>query len=123
MVGRSTIPEGAALSGSDEKMMAKYKVFSKTYDNLFYLFERTIFSQKEMDPRAALLRKIQGNRLRVLDVCCGSGRDSIAIAQGDSSNTITGVDLSPDMLARANRQARKLGLKNASFHQMDATRL
>lgn len=29
------------MSGSDEKMLAKYKAFSKTYDNLFYLFERT----------------------------------------------------------------------------------
>ena len=70
------------MSKSD--MILKYKVFSKIYDNLFYLLEKIVFLNEKIDPRAALDQKIPNDNLRILDVCCGTGRDSIAIAKPSS---------------------------------------
>ncbi len=116
---KTTTAERGPVSENDRQMISKYKVFSRSYDNVFYLLERLVFWKDEMDPRAVLVRKIPDDDLSILDVCCGTGRDSLALAK--SNNTITGIDLSPHMLARARKKARMKGLTNTSFHQMNAT--
>lgn len=56
---------------------------------------------------------------RVLDVACGTGAQLEAFAKRGFS--VTGVDLSPDMLARAERKLR--GRKNVTLVQCDAMHL
>jgi demethylmenaquinone methyltransferase/2-methoxy-6-polyprenyl-1,4-benzoquinol methylase len=109
------------VTASDREMISKYRVFSLTYDNLFYGLERLVFLNEKMDPRAALVRRVPDNNLRVLDVCCGTGRDSIALA--NSGNRVTGIDMSPDMLALAKKKIRKLGVQSVSFLRMKATEI
>ena len=46
---------------------------------------------------------------RVLDLACGSGRHAMSFAKRGYAD-VTGVDLSPALLAEANEQSRKLGL-------------
>ena len=59
----------------------------------------------------------------VLDVGCGSGNWSLALAR--AGYRVRGVDLSPEMIARAWDAARELGLSEdaASFRVGDAERL
>ena len=49
----------------------------------------------------------------VLDVACGTGSLSLAIAK--RANRVTGIDLSEDMIITAQRAARKSKAENASL--------
>ena len=58
-------------------------------------------------------------RGRVLEVAVGTGRN---LSHYNSESTITGVDLSPEMLALAKQHAADLG-RNADLHEGDAAQL
>jgi arsenite methyltransferase len=52
---------------------------------------------------------------RVLDLGCGAGTDSLVAAQMVGSGHVTGIDMTPAMLAKARRAAEELGVSNAEF--------
>src|SRR5918994_5046266 len=53
---------------------------------------------------------------RVLDVGCGAGTDSLVAAQMVAPDgRITGIDMTPQMLAKARRAAEEMGLDNVEF--------
>jgi len=56
---------------------------------------------------------------RVLDVACGTGRNFGHVPE---SAAVVGVDISPDMLARAREVATELG-RSVELKQMDAQQL
>lgn len=58
---------------------------------------------------------------RVLDVACGGG----VVACGFAPHVahVTGIDMTPAMLARAAEHAKMLGLTNVTWQQGDATKL
>ena len=58
------------------------------------------------------------NGLRALDVCTGTGEVALALARAGAS--VTGIDLSEDMLRQAQR---KYGAYGVRFLRMDATQL
>lgn len=58
---------------------------------------------------------------RVLDVCCGTGDQALHYAARGIE--ATGIDLSADMIAQAEKGRRKRGLKNVSFGVENATKL
>ena len=53
---------------------------------------------------------------RVLDLGCGAGTDSLVAAQmvGPAGH-VTGIDMTPEMLARARRAAAEMGAANVDF--------
>jgi SAM-dependent methyltransferase len=58
---------------------------------------------------------------RVIDVGCGCGSTSLAIASRiGPSGRVLGVDISTQMLARARERARSAGVANAEFANADA---
>jgi SAM-dependent methyltransferase len=58
---------------------------------------------------------------RVLDVGCGCGDSSLeAVARVAPDGSVTGVDISAPMLARARERARQAGVAAASFLEADA---
>ncbi|MBP5743869.1 MAG: class I SAM-dependent methyltransferase, partial [Oscillospiraceae bacterium] len=59
----------------------------------------------------------QGKNLRILDV--GTGNGFFACLLAAEGHTVTGIDLTPDMVQRAEHMAAVLGLK-ADFQIMDA---
>ena len=53
---------------------------------------------------------------RVADLGCGAGTDSLVAAQMvGPSGRVTGVDMTPEMLAKARSAAAELGAKNVEF--------
>ncbi len=61
---------------------------------------------------------------RVLDLGSGAGTDSLIAAQmvGEEGH-VTGVDMTPEMLAKARAAARELGAANVEFVEAEAERL
>lgn len=67
-----------------------------------------------------ILRRFNHKPTTILDLCCGTGRVSVLLAQ--KGYQVTGVDISPEMIevARRKPEARK-GL--VDFHVQDASKL
>lgn len=62
--------------------------------------------------------------IRVLDVATGTGAVLVPFAQAiGPSGRITGIDLSPGMLDRAEANVKKMALTNVDLHEMDAEHL
>lgn len=60
----------------------------------------------------------------VLDIGCGAGVDSIIAARlVGPAGTVTGIDLVPEMLARARENARLVGIDNVTFQESSAEHL
>lgn len=60
----------------------------------------------------------------VLDIGCGAGVDSIIAAKlVGPSGAVTGIDLVPEMLARASENARLAGVDNVTFQESSAEKL
>ena len=61
---------------------------------------------------------------RVLDLGCGAGLDSLVAAQMvGPEGSVTGIDMTPEMLAKARASAGELGAGNVSFVEGEAERL
>ena len=61
---------------------------------------------------------------RVLDLGCGAGTDSLVAAQMvGPEGSVTGIDMTPEMLAKARASAAELGVGNVEFLEAEAERL
>src|SRR5581483_1342635 len=56
---------------------------------------------------------------RVLELGCGDGGNLLPLAFALPGSAFTGVDLAPGAIAKANAEARALGLANIQFHCAD----
>jgi arsenite methyltransferase len=61
---------------------------------------------------------------RVLDLGSGAGTDSLVAAQmvGEQGH-VTGIDMTPEMLAKSRSAARTMGVRNVEFVEGEAERL
>ncbi|HET8822012.1 MAG TPA: methyltransferase domain-containing protein [Thermoleophilaceae bacterium] len=63
-------------------------------------------------------------RERVLDLGSGAGTDSLVAAQMvGPEGTVTGIDMTPEMLAKARAAATEMGATNVEFIETEAERL
>ena len=61
---------------------------------------------------------------RVLDIGSGAGTDSLVAAQMvGPEGRVVGIDMTPEMLAKARRAAAEMGAENVEFLEADAERL
>ena len=61
---------------------------------------------------------------RVLDLGSGAGTDSLIAAQMvGAEGAVTGVDMTPEMLAKARQAAAEMGVSNVEFVEAEAERL
>jgi len=70
----------------------------------------------------ALVARLQQYRrqpLKILDLCTGSGCIALALAHQFPLSSVLGVDIAPQALELARRNARKLGLTNVVFIASD----
>jgi SAM-dependent methyltransferase len=77
--------------------------------------ERTHW-QDRLAPLDEALARIDASPARVADLGCGTGEATIALAQRFASAWVIGVDISPEMLARARVAAREAGTA-IQFHE------
>jgi len=71
---------------------------------------------------ARISQVVQGGKT-VLDLGCGPATQLAQVAQFNPEIAFTGLDLSPAMLADAQRHVQELALSNVDFRQGDITRL
>lgn len=86
-------------------------------------YESSLFDEDRIEqaPQEAYniisLANLEGpESLKILDLCCGIGRHSIAMAM--MGHQVTGVDISKDYLERAKKTAKIAGV-DVDFHQAD----
>jgi SAM-dependent methyltransferase len=61
---------------------------------------------------------------RVLDLGCGAGTDSLVAAQMvGPDGSVTGIDMTPEMLAKAGASAAEMGAEHVEFVEAEAERL
>ncbi|OGW52718.1 MAG: methyltransferase type 11 [Nitrospirae bacterium RBG_19FT_COMBO_55_12] len=89
-----------------------FNTVSEGYDNKALRF----FSMSA--EHMASLIGLRGNE-HVLDVACGTGHASLAIARLLPKGRITAVDLSPGMLEQARKKAATIGTRNVEFLERD----
>jgi SAM-dependent methyltransferase len=70
-----------------------------------------------------VLPATDGSYPAILDAGCGSGVFSYELAKRHPEAKVTGVELEPDLVARANEIAKRAHLANCSFQEGDVTKL
>lgn len=98
-------------------------VFDSTYASAYDLFYQDKDYAAECDLIEEAFRRFgSGEVRRVLDLGCGTGNHAVPLAE--RGYRVTGVDRSPDMLARARAKAEAngLGAEKVAFEQGDITR-
>lgn len=61
-----------------------------------------------------------GTRDRVLDIGCGAGQTTREAARATTEGSVTGMDVSPDMLARARELTDAVEFRNITYRRGDA---
>ncbi len=107
------------MESYSDKVKFQYKMLAKVYD----LMDIIGFPVKKNNPRLALAKHIQNESLSVLDVCTGTGNSAISIAARNLNNEVTGIDISEQMLAVADRKIKKKNLSNVKLLCMDAAHI
>lgn len=100
-------------------MNLPYRITSKFIDlvDVFY------FNNQNTNPRKGILEFVSDEKLKVLEVCIGTGTNSIIIAENRPNTEIVGIDLSKEMLALAKEKIEKRGIINIKTLIMDATNM
>ncbi|MGL5150135.1 MAG: class I SAM-dependent methyltransferase [Clostridium sp.] len=99
--------------------MLKYSIISKFYDLLDVFY----FKNNENNPRKKMAKIIPNEKINILEICIGTGSNTIAIKKENPKVNIIGIDLSQDMLNIANEKFEKLNMKNIKTILMDGTKL
>lgn len=98
------------------KNAVKFRYLSKIYD----LLDLFLFPKTSGNPRYGLLTHFENDEHRILDVCFGTGASSLLIAQNNPKVSITGIDLSPEMILKGMKKVRAFHLENIYVEKMDA---
>jgi 2-polyprenyl-3-methyl-5-hydroxy-6-metoxy-1,4-benzoquinol methylase len=91
------------------------------FENYAESYEKEIFTAGTLGECDFIEQEIQFNKnLKILDIGCGTGRHSIELTKRGYS--VTGIDLSESMLAKAKKKAAEQNL-NIDFQLHDARQL
>ncbi|HEY6951944.1 MAG TPA: class I SAM-dependent methyltransferase [Bacteroidota bacterium] len=95
--------------------------YEELFANYANQYEKESFTKGTLGEVDFIEREISSNRSTgILDIGCGTGRHAIELARRGYS--VTGIDLSESMLAKARLKAREAGLR-IEFIQSDARTL
>lgn len=96
-----------------------YTVLSKIYD----LMDIIYFSDRTRSPREKILACIPNDKIKVIDVCCGTMSNSLSVAVKRPKVQIVGLDMSKSMLRIAQKKIGAKGIDNAHVKVGDATNI
>jgi demethylmenaquinone methyltransferase / 2-methoxy-6-polyprenyl-1,4-benzoquinol methylase len=99
---------------TDPRLERVHRFFSgtgRTYDAMVY------YATFGIDHRwkRRIVNLIPANATRVLDLACGTGISTLAIAQAHPRCQVVGVELREEYLAIARRKVRESGIQNVEF--------
>lgn len=94
--------------------------YEALFENYARRYDGEGFTQGTLGECDFLERELGGERVRLLDVGCGTGRHAIELAKRGFS--VVGVDLSEAQLRRAREKANEAGV-DVEFRQADAREL
>ena len=97
-------------------------------EDLGYSEELAVVPESAVESFAGVANPFGLGRLepgeRVLDLGCGAGTDSLVASQMvGREGRVTGIDMTPEMLAKARASAAAMGADNVEFVEGDAERL
>lgn len=92
---------------------SKYDRLAKIYDLIDFLVERLYFT----DQRKQIISSLTG---KILEIGVGTGKN---LAYYSALTKVTAIDISPSMLARAEKRLQKLVNKNIILKKMNAEML
>lgn len=99
-------------------MAAAKKWYEELFMNYSGNYEKEVFTQGTLGEADFIEGEISHDkRKKILDIGCGTGRHSVELAKRGYS--VTGIDLSGNMLAKANKKAADSGVK-VKFLKRDA---
>lgn len=105
-------PNPEALKGEDwaGEMGAKWLANLARFEGMIAPIGEALLKQADFNPGE-----------RVLDIGCGGGGTTIAIAQAVApSGEVLGIDISPDLTTASTQRAKEAGVKNIRFICADA---
>jgi ubiquinone/menaquinone biosynthesis C-methylase UbiE/chorismate mutase/quercetin dioxygenase-like cupin family protein len=110
---------GTAKGRQPMNEQQRKEMLRQTFDTVAGGYDKKAlrFFPRSADLLASLLG-MEGNE-HVLDVACGTGHASLAIARKLSKGRVTAVDFSPGMLGEARNKASSLGVRNIEFLEGD----
>jgi 2-polyprenyl-3-methyl-5-hydroxy-6-metoxy-1,4-benzoquinol methylase len=90
--------------------------YEELFENYARRYDQECFTQGAVGEADFIEREIGGDKgCRILDVGCGTGRHAIELAR--RGYTVTGIDLSESMLARAREKASEAGAQVEFLHR------
>ena len=98
-----------------------YRLYYRLTAGVYDLLDLVYFRNPGKSPRRAVVSCI-GQQESVLDICCGTGANAIAIAKERPDARVIGVDISKQMLTVAKEKKKKFGGENLKFYLMDAAK-
>ncbi len=93
----------------NNKIITKAGAF---YDNVAPFYEKMIDFEKNLKLRVEAYKKIFTEKGNAIDIGCGVGLDSIALAL--NGHEVTSCDISPNMIAEAKQNAEKYNVNIAA---------
>ncbi|MDD3627893.1 MAG: methyltransferase domain-containing protein [bacterium] len=96
--------------------------YKKLFENYSLRYQEEPYVHGTLQEVEFIEKEIGFNKgTKILDVGCGIGRHSIEL--GKRGYSVTGIDLSQNMLDMAVKNSKEAGLDNLTFLQMDAVKM
>lgn len=90
----------------------------KSYD--FMVKITTLWQDNRWKRRILEITDLCENPTRILDLACGTGIVTFALAKKFSNSAVVGIDLQEEYLAHARAKKRENDIKNVEFHEKSA---
>jgi len=92
----------------------------KLAEKAYGILDIVYFKKIGNNPRKQIITYFADKPLRILDMCCGTGKNAMEIASANTSGSIVGIDISTEALKKADSKIHKRNLRNVTLLRMDA---